>query len=722
MQVALDFMDELQSSILQVKLNLSRDYEMQKLALSKSVQGQQEDIDALNKEIQVQQDEMVGLMDEMAKENETWIESQAKKTKELLAVFNNSKSDKLVGDDVVGLANSLEKDNEVQVFLKTSSASIKGLLQKITTLQTQLDKERGGNKGNGGEEDGRQKVATNAPPRPVADGTKKVSREDKKPAALDDTKLKSLEKSASKLLAEFNKKSAQATQDLVGGGGGGQGKKGVPIKQGAPFVEKGADKGKDGSKLKTRFDLKKPLSDNGDKGDKIDKEGVARNIGKIHGNIAKLLNGGPFKGNFMPNIKRINMIVQTDLKRSAKGEGQIKDDLDKTKMGVLKLKKKASSHFLSKLIFGGGPMGFLMIVVGGLILITLARAAWRKWKKENMPDPQQTEDGPTILGFRIPGVKFLKDLGIGIFNFVTVTLPIYMKKIGGFLKGVYNDLFGKKGCLRNSDMVVLTLKKIGLAWIIAHTKKVGGWIVALLGKLISLIPGFGPIASFLIEFAPMVYTFITTQIMLYWSSKKEEGIQQAETYSQKMRKQQRIAVKKLRKGLISYLSGIHSFVTPEAIPGLATPDWKPGDTKRVKPPRAAIWRESKKPKLEADDKGTSNETREKMRSIADKYYKTNTTTTKEKFEYVYSVNNGGNFGSSGGTWFGKFAKAMNTMEVNLFLEAWKWWTTGWKLDKGNPGGDWYALWLNSSGPEWKRKENVPQSRLDEIDQARTRNA
>lgn len=50
MQVVLDFIDELQTSILQVRLNLSREYERRKLEYAKSLAGQQEDLDKLKDE------------------------------------------------------------------------------------------------------------------------------------------------------------------------------------------------------------------------------------------------------------------------------------------------------------------------------------------------------------------------------------------------------------------------------------------------------------------------------------------------------------------------------------------------------------------------------------------------------------------------------------------------------------------------------------------------
>lgn len=157
----------------------------------------------------------------------------------------------------------------------------------------------------------------------------------------------------------------------------------------------------------------------------------------------------------------------------------------------------------------GGPLGALMFtVVGGLILITLARIAWRKWKKAYMPQTDKKKF--TIFGIPIPGVNEIKAFAIGIYNFVRVGIPNKLARLKHFFTGVYSTLFGKNGCLRNVEMIKITAKKLIGAWIIGHTKKVGGAIMKIIGKLISFIPGFGPLAQFIIEFAPEIYTFITT--------------------------------------------------------------------------------------------------------------------------------------------------------------------------------------------------------------------
>ena len=211
------------------------------------------------------------------------------------------------------------------------------------------------------------------------------------------------------------------------------------------------------------------------------------------------------------------------MKKADKGEKKIKGDLDKTKDGVGKLKNKNKRNLVMRFIFGGGPAGILFAVAGGLILIGLCRAAISAWKEKFMPPTESQTD--TIFGISIPGMATVKALGIGIYNFVIHGIPEYYHKFVSWFSGIYKELFGKKGCIRNTDMLVLTLKKIGLAWIIGQTRQQGGgMIIKLLKFAVKLIPGFGPVAEFLMEFGPALYTFISTQLMLLWAKGKEDAI------------------------------------------------------------------------------------------------------------------------------------------------------------------------------------------------------
>lgn len=83
-----------------------------------------------------------------------------------------------------------------------------------------------------------------------------------------------------------------------------------------------------------------------------------------------------------------------------KSEKSMSKDLSKTEREIKKLKKKKSGNLLTRLM-NGGITGFLFTIIGGLILITLARIALKKWKEAYMPPT----DGSTmtIFGFQIPG-------------------------------------------------------------------------------------------------------------------------------------------------------------------------------------------------------------------------------------------------------------------------------------------------------------------------------
>ena len=88
MSVILDFTDELQTAILQVKLNLSREYERQKLAHAKSLSGQQEDIDRLNEGFQEQDQLMADTLQEMQETGSEWKDDKLKELEDLLNVFS----------------------------------------------------------------------------------------------------------------------------------------------------------------------------------------------------------------------------------------------------------------------------------------------------------------------------------------------------------------------------------------------------------------------------------------------------------------------------------------------------------------------------------------------------------------------------------------------------------------------------------------------------------
>ncbi len=156
-------------------------------------------------------------------------------------------------------------------------------------------------------------------------------------------------------------------------------------------------------------------------------------------------------------------------------------------------------------------------IVGGLVLITLARMAISKWKDTYMPKTDGSK--MSILGVPVPGWDTIKALGLGVRNFITVGIPTYWDKLKKFMGDTKKTLFGKKGMFKDATEIKYSLIKIFGALIVANTQKAGGWLVKLLFKALSFIPFVGPVFGFLADFGPMIWTFLTTQIMLIWGGK-----------------------------------------------------------------------------------------------------------------------------------------------------------------------------------------------------------
>lgn len=75
----------------------------------------------------------------------------------------------------------------------------------------------------------------------------------------------------------------------------------------------------------------------------------------------------------------------------------------------------------------------------------------------------------------------------------------------------------------------------------------------------SFIPGVGPFAKFLIDFAPAVYTFITTQLMLLWSNKKASAEQQAQNMAANQMASGKSQVAHFRGMLLNNAKGVKPF-------------------------------------------------------------------------------------------------------------------------------------------------------------------
>lgn len=171
------------------------------------------------------------------------------------------------------------------------------------------------------------------------------------------------------------------------------------------------------------------------------------------------------------------------------------------------------------MIFGG--IGKLLVIsLGAVILIALARIGWRKWKKAYMPKPDGSK--MTIFGISIPNWDGIKAFAIGVKNFFTVGLANWYDRLKLFFHNIHDTLFGKKGAFKNMAQTKNTLRKIIGALIIGWTKKAfGGLLVkALLWVLSIAFPPAGAIVNFIVKLIPEIITFISTQLMIMWSNKK----------------------------------------------------------------------------------------------------------------------------------------------------------------------------------------------------------
>ena len=321
-------------------------------------------------------------------------------------------------------------------------------------------------------------------------------------------------------------------------------------------------------------------------GSTITQNGVVSTIGKVHQNVQKQLGNKKFRNGFTMDFNKIQGGLQKQMKKVDKTENQIYKDLNTTKKGIkeLKDKQKKGKGLLGMLLGGVGMVIFT--VIGGLILITLARMAFRKWSATYMPK----NDGSTmsIFGIPIPGWSTMKALGLGIWNFITVGLPNYWDRLCNFIGNIKKQLFGKKGIFRDGIETRNTLRKIGLAILIGFAKKkLSGPLVKILSFAISFIPGVGPICQLLVKFVPAVLTFIATQVMLHWSNGKAAAERKAQDDAANQMATGKSQVKHFRSVLLANAKGVKPFKGQlNAIQGLQTSSRKGGKV----PSKGAIMR------------------------------------------------------------------------------------------------------------------------------------
>ena len=171
----------------------------------------------------------------------------------------------------------------------------------------------------------------------------------------------------------------------------------------------------------------------------------------------------------------------------------------------------------------GGIGKFALFALGALLLIGLVRFAVSKWAEAYMPKPDGSK--MTIFGVEIPGWDKMKAVGLGIYNFFTIGVKNQYTRLKHFIGRIKESMFGKKGAFRDATETKNTLRKIGIAYLIGATKKLGGSGVKLLlrgiGAVLNIfLPGSGLILNFIANFGPLIYSFVTTQILLMWSNHK----------------------------------------------------------------------------------------------------------------------------------------------------------------------------------------------------------
>ena len=129
----------------------------------------------------------------------------------------------------------------------------------------------------------------------------------------------------------------------------------------------------------------------------------------------------------MLNYSLLQKGVQKQMQGVDKSELGINKRLTKTENEIKKIKRNKTKNIFTSML--GGVKSIVFVAIGGLILISLARIALKKWKDKYMPKTDKSK--MTIFGIRVPGLAEIKALVIGIKNFF-MDLPIYWAKVTTF--------------------------------------------------------------------------------------------------------------------------------------------------------------------------------------------------------------------------------------------------------------------------------------------------
>lgn len=165
----------------------------------------------------------------------------------------------------------------------------------------------------------------------------------------------------------------------------------------------------------------------------------------------------------------------------------------------------------------------------------------------------------------------MKNLGVGVRNWIMVELPNMVTKIKLFAGGITKRLFGRDSPLRNQRKFMNMMQKIFWSMAIGWAKKAAGAVIdVIMGVINIFFPGVGGLAKFLIMLIPSVISFITTQIML---AKKNADLETGMKFDQAKKIQSMMGaklVKSVQSKLLDFTSKVKPIVPAEAMPGMET--------------------------------------------------------------------------------------------------------------------------------------------------------
>lgn len=542
--VVLDFVDELQTAILQVRLNLNREYEWKKLQQQKSIEGQQEDIDKLTEGLVNQNDENSDNLETLTEEQEEWKEESLEKVQELADKFNGIDNGT---KELKEIDHMIKTDRNLHALSKPQKFDIKTFVSQMKSLFPKPENAKQMSVGVGGE-GGNVKTLVKAKLVKMKDSD--ISPEKQKGLTNNITKMAEVpkqQKDAGGLKVGKNSPLNPTTmiQNAIGGGKAGKGDKGGKLKVSpdgtctcpicgtkhlpGQHQHKGDAKGGQ-QPQKKKPQMLKPLAPKAQPDESkedpknrkdLNSKKVNETLATIHGNLARLLKNKKFRNAYSLNYKPIQKAVGKRMNKIGDDENQTQGLLDKTKKGIKELKKPKGTGLFGMLF--GGIGNILVTVLGALILISLARIGLRKWRETYMPRTDPNAEQTTIFGIPIPNWEQMKAIGIGIWNFFNVGLVNWYDRIKLFFGNIHKSLFGKKGAFKNMIQTRNTLRKILGALIMGIVKKIAGFLVSIVLSVLNFIaPGAPAIVEFLIKLIPAVITFIGTQIMLAWSNSKAD--------------------------------------------------------------------------------------------------------------------------------------------------------------------------------------------------------